>query len=98
MPGAPDNPLPARATPVRIGRRARRERATYGRRVGVRYLWWRSSYDGVLHAFPLPRGARLAHQHYRASCAHAAPPDLDTSGAPAPRCELCLLILGEPSG
>ncbi|MBM7776250.1 hypothetical protein JOD54_006454 [Actinokineospora baliensis] len=65
--------------------------------MSVRYLWWRSCYDGVLHAFPMAAGARLTHQHYRASCTHAAPPDLagDTGGAAqGPRCELCLLIIG----
>lgn len=57
----------------------------------VRYLWWRSCYDGSLHAFPVAPGARLAHQHYRASCTHAAPPDLAADDSP--RCELCLMII-----
>ncbi|CRK55900.1 hypothetical protein [Alloactinosynnema sp. L-07] len=61
----------------------------------VRYLWWRSCYDGALHAFPVAPGARLAHQHYRASCTHAAPPDLAADEPAASRCELCLLIIGE---
>ncbi|MCP2267686.1 hypothetical protein LV75_000168 [Actinokineospora diospyrosa] len=64
--------------------------------MSVRYLWWRSCYDGVLHAFPMAAGARLSHQHYRASCTHAAPPDLAGGGSDGPRCELCLLIIGTP--
>ncbi|SDI91657.1 hypothetical protein SAMN05192558_102649 [Actinokineospora alba] len=59
----------------------------------VRYLWWRSCYDGELHAFPMAPGTRLAHQHYRASCTHAAPPDLEPEGSDGPRCELCVMIL-----
>jgi hypothetical protein len=61
----------------------------------ARYLWWRSCYDGVLHAFPVIPGSPLRHQHYRASCAHSAPPDLDGTGQDGPRCTLCLLILGQ---
>ncbi|WP_436496034.1 hypothetical protein [Actinokineospora sp. HUAS TT18] len=63
----------------------------------VRYLWWRSCYDGELHAFPVAPGARLAHQHYRASCTHAAPPDLATHDPDVPRCSLCVLIIGDES-
>ena len=63
--------------------------------MGIRYLWWRSSYDGVLHAFPVAPNTRLAHRHYRASCTHAAPPDL-AGGEDGPRCELCLLIISGP--
>jgi hypothetical protein len=65
--------------------------------MSARYLWWRSCYDGTLHAFPVVPDAPLLHQHYRASCAHAAPPDLAGAagtGADAPRCPLCLLITG----
>ncbi|WP_424185250.1 hypothetical protein ACOBQX_25640 [Actinokineospora sp. G85] len=59
----------------------------------VRYLWWRSCYDGVLHAFPVGRNDRLAHRHYRASCTHAAPPDLAGVDESGPRCTLCSLII-----
>jgi hypothetical protein len=62
--------------------------------MSARYLWWRSCYDGVLHAFAVARDAPLQHQHYRASCAHAAPPDLAGAPTDTPRCTLCLLILG----
>jgi len=64
--------------------------------MSARYLWWRSCYDGVLHAFPVVPDAPLLHQHYRASCAHAAPPDLNGNGEvqDGPRCQLCLLIIG----
>lgn len=60
----------------------------------ARYLWWRSCYDGVLHAFPVIPDAPLLHQHYHASCAHTAPPDLAGSTPEAPRCPLCVLIIG----
>ncbi|OLR94983.1 hypothetical protein [Actinokineospora bangkokensis] len=67
--------------------------------MSARYLWWRSCYDGVLHAFPVLPGARLVHRHYRASCTHAAPPDLagaenseDYASADR-RCSLCSLII-----
>jgi hypothetical protein len=59
-----------------------------------RYLWWRSCYDGVVHAFSIVPGTALQHQHYYATCAHAAPPDLASMMADEPRCPLCLLILG----
>ena len=67
--------------------------------MSARYLWWRSCYDGVLHAFPVLPGARLAHRHYRASCTHAAPPDLaGGEGEVADeRCALCLLIISAPA-
>jgi len=64
--------------------------------VSARYLWWRSCYDGVLHAFPVVADAPLLHRHYRASCAHTAPPDLGANGQDGPRCVLCLIIIGEP--
>jgi hypothetical protein len=60
--------------------------------MSARYLWWRSCYDGVLHAFPVIPEAPLLHQHYRASCAHAAPPDLAGEVQDGPRCPLCLII------
>jgi hypothetical protein len=62
--------------------------------VSARYLWWRSCYDGVLHAFPVIPDTPLLHQHYRASCAHAAPPDLAGVVQDGPRCALCLMIIG----
>lgn len=66
----------------------------------IRYLWWRSCYDGLLHAFPVAPGAALAHQHYRATCTHAAPPDLAGSAARAgdEHCSLCVLMTGGPPG
>ncbi|RZS43632.1 hypothetical protein EV193_102613 [Herbihabitans rhizosphaerae] len=63
--------------------------------VKIRYLWWQSCYDGLLHAFPMVVGAPLSHRHYRAKCTHAAPPDVTDPAPGTPRCELCVMMTSQ---
>lgn len=62
--------------------------------VEVHCAWWRSCYDGVVHAFPVLTPARLAHKHYRARCTHTAPPD-PSGNHDGPPCPICVLLTGE---
>jgi hypothetical protein len=54
--------------------------------------WWRSEYDGQVHAF---RGEQAGRQYGEALCEHSVPNTKITCTDEGRRCMACLLMVGD---
>lgn len=54
--------------------------------------WWRSDYDGQVHAF---RGEQAGREFGEALCEHSVPATMITCTDDGRRCMACLLLAGD---